>query len=341
MSILKLKFVQTFYDRLGKRRHYFRRPGYKRMPLPGLVASEEFMLAYQMALAGSETVQIGKSRNAPGTVAHLVAAYFESAHYKHEISEGTRRKWKPIAEGFREEHGEKRIALLQADHIRRMLARFERPHTKKNWLTFIRSLMRFGVSVGMMASDPTVGVKPPRRPKTDGHTCWSEDDIARFRQHHPIGSRARLAFELLLGTGQRRGDIIRMSRGHVRNGLLTIKQQKTGSVVAIPIGAELRVALDATPSGHLTFLVTEAGKPYGNAGFGAWFRRACDAAGLKGLSAHGLRHATGRRLAEAGCTEKQIAAILGHKSLDMVERYTKAADQTHLARAAMRKLAEA
>ena len=42
-----------------------------------------------------------------------------------------------------------------------------------------------------------------------------------------------------------------------------------------------------------------------------------------------------RRLAECGATTKEIAAVSGHKTLKEVERYTEAADQARLARAAM------
>jgi integrase len=90
------------------------------------------------------------------------------------------------------------------------------------------------------------------------------------------------------------------------------------------------------PEEHLTFVVTTTGKPYGPNHFSESFREWCDAAGLpKNCSAHGLRKAACRRLAEAGCSEKQIAAISGHASLDEVARYTKAADKARLARDAM------
>jgi integrase len=95
-------------------------------------------------------------------------------------------------------------------------------------------------------------------------------------------------------------------------------------------------AISAMPPSNLTFLTTSHGKPFTSPGFGNWFREACNAAGLpKGLSAHGLRKAAARRLAEAGCSANVIASITGHKSLKEVERYTKAADQARMARDAM------
>jgi integrase len=130
-----------------------------------------------------------------------------------------------------------------------------------------------------------------------------------------------------------------MGRQHIRNGVLSVRQNKTGAELKIPVHPELRAVLNATPSDDLTFLTTTAGKPFRPDVFSNWFRKMCDEAGLHGLSAHGLRKAGCRRLAEAGCSEKQIAAISGHASLNEIVRYTKAADQERLARDAMTKMA--
>src|SRR5262245_51575070 len=97
--------------------------------------------------------------------------------------------------------------------------------------------------------------------------------------------------------------------------------------------------LPTSPSDHLTFLTTAFGKPFTAAGFGNWFREQCDAAGLPHCSAHGLCKTAARRLAEAGCTEHEVAAITGHASLKEVQRYTRAADRTKLAVAAIKKVA--
>jgi integrase len=137
--------------------------------------------------------------------------------------------------------------------------------------------------------------------RSDGIRTWAEQDIRAFEATHPIGSRPRLALALLLYTGQRRSDVVRMGRQHVSEGSIEVRQKKTGSPLRIPLHAELRTIIDATPSKHLTFFVTKHGKPYTPGGFGNWFRECCDEAGLfKGWSAHGLRKAICRRLAEAG-----------------------------------------
>ncbi|MET0539920.1 MAG: tyrosine-type recombinase/integrase, partial [Xanthobacteraceae bacterium] len=123
---------------------------------------------------------------------------------------------------------------------------------------------------------------------------------------------------------------------HIRNGVLTVRQQKTGAGLAIPVHPELRRVLDATPMGHLTLLVTKSGKSYGANDFSEQFRAWCDDAGLPPECAfHGLRKAALTRLAEAGCTVHEIAAISGHKTLKEIARYTAAVDQARLAREAM------
>ena len=141
---------------------------------------------------------------------------------------------------------------------------------------------------------------------------------------------------MLLYTAQRRSDVVKMGRQHIRAGVVHVRQQKTGTMLAIPVHPSLQAVLDASPSEHLTFLTTAYGKPFTAAGFGNWFRDQCDAAGLPAhCAAHGLRKAACRRLAEAGCSANVIASISGHTTLREVERYTKAADQERMARQGM------
>ena len=191
----------------------------------------------------------------------------------------------------------------------------------------------------MIKEDPTVGIKPAKAAKTEGFHSWTEAEIAQYESHHAIGSRARLAMALLLYTAQRRSDIVRMGPQHVRNGTIVVRAQKTsrttGETLEIPIHPALAEVLAATPSAHLTFLTTEAGAPFAAAGFGNKFREYCDAANLGQCSAHGLRKAQCRRLAEARCSAPEIMAISGHKNLRTVQDYIRQAEQARLARAAM------
>jgi integrase len=333
MTRLRLDYVHEYLDRHGKLRRYFRRPGFKRIPLPGAPGSDEFMTAYQLALAGQPPrPEIGAGRTKPGTVNAAIVGYYSSEAFR-ALAPGTQKLQRSILERFRAEHGDKRVALLPREFVIRALGK-RRPSVARNWLKTLRALLRFAIAEGFRADDPTQGVKPPRI-KTDGIHTWTEDEIARYEARHPIGTKARLALALLLYTAQRRSDVVRMGRQHVRNGMIAVRQQKTGAMLQIPVHPNLQEALDGLPEKQLTFLVTEFGKPFSFAGFGNWFRDRCKEAGLpKKCSAHGLRKAACRRLAEAGCSAHQIRAISGHASLREVERYTKAADQAELARQA-------
>jgi integrase len=118
---------------------------------------------------------------------------------------------------------------------------------------------------------------------------------------------------------------------HVRGNKIAVRQEKIGTALLIPIVPALAQALAAVPRTNLTFLMTERGAAFTKVGFGNWFRDRCREAGLHQRSIHGLRKLAATRLADAGCSAHQIAAITGHKTLSEVTRYTRAADQVRLA----------
>jgi integrase len=327
------KFVHGFIDRHGKPRFYFRRAGHKKLPLPGLPWSPEFMAAYQEAIEGAPRVQIGANRSRTGTVAAAVAGYFGSASFAMGLADSTRRTRRRILERFREQHGDKGIATLGKVHVERMVnAKAGTPGEALNFLVAIRALMRHAITAGLRADDPTIGVRAPKY-RSAGFYTWTEEDIAAFEARHPKGTQARLALALLLYTAQRRADVVRMGRQHVREGLLSVTQANTATTLAIPLHPELRAVLEATPAENMSFLVTREGKPFHPDAFSHWFKRKCTEAGLPArAAAHGLRKAACRRLAELGCSANVIAAISGHSTLREVSRYTAAADQVRLAR---------
>jgi integrase len=273
-------------------------------------------------------------------VSAVVAEYLDSQQFFGSKSAGTQRMRRGILERFRAAYGDRPFALLPPEWIEALLDA-KPPHAARSWLVTLRSLCQFAVKRGWLRADPTRDIKQ-RAIKGDGFHTWTDDEIAQFEAHHPIGSKPRLALALLLYTAQRRGDVVRIGRQHIRETpdgpALYVKQRKTGVELLIPIHPELGAVLDATPSEHLTFLVTATGKPYGDNHFSESFREWCDAAGLpKRCSAHGLRKAACRRLAEAGCSANEIMSHSGHGTMKELIRYTKAADQARLARNALAK----
>jgi integrase len=335
MANIRLKFVKAYIDQRGKVRHYVRRAGRRLIPLPGLPGSDEFMEAYGRATAAMPRVEVASTRTGTDSIAAMIAGYLSSAAFAN-LAVASRREYRRILESLRRDFGNLRITTMQRKHVMRMLdTKAKHPAAARDFLRCLRLLMQYAIGIGVRQDDPTAGVRV-KMPKSDGFHTWTEDEIAAFASAYPVGSKPRLALVLMLNTALRCSDVVKIGRGQVRNGTVHLTAQKTKTSLAIPITAELAAAINAAaPSEHMVFLVNERGQAFTGRGFSQWFRRQCEHAGLKGLSAHGLRKAACRRLAEAGCSANEIAAISGHANLAEVARYTKAADQAKLARAAM------
>jgi integrase len=331
------KYVHGFIDRHGKPRFYVRRKGYAKVPLPGLPWSPEFMEARARALEGQPPVEAGRTRFKSGTMDALALSYLAAPAFT-TLAENSRLTYRRAIERFCRQHGSKQAGGLQRQHIVKLMgALTDRPQAANQLRKILRALMQHAVEIGLRTDDPTRDVKLIRV-KSDGFHSWTEGEINQFETRWPIGSRERLALALLLFTGQRRSDVNRMGPQHVEDGMLRVRQDKTGTELLIPVHSKLQEVIEATPSGHLNFILTQDGRPLRLGSFSNWFKKACIAAGLPHCSAHGLRKAAARRLAEAGCTPNEISAITGHRSLNEVARYTRAVDQKQLATVAMAKV---
>jgi integrase len=255
MSRLPLKFVHAFRDRHGKLRHYFRK-GAKRVALPGLVGSEEFMAAYAAALgADASSPQIGESRTLPGTVGALVVRYYQSAEWN-GLKHNTRKCRKGIIERFREQHGGKQVATLERHHIEQMMAQITLPHQRRRWLITIKLLLASAIPT-MRRDNPAVGIAGVKIPKTRGYHTWEDHEIAQYRAYWPRGTQERLVMEFALEAVSRRVEVLRLGPQHVRNGRIRIERVKGSREVDIPLTPELAAAIAAMPKVHLTFIVSQ------------------------------------------------------------------------------------
>lgn len=328
--------VSRYLDRHGKTRWRFRKRGVAETQTTLPYDSPGWWEWYFAAAAGSAAPrQVASDRTKAGSISALVVAYYQSADFT-GLASSTQATYRGILDRFRAEHGDKSVAKLEARHVRTIIdARSSTPSAANNLLRLLHLLMRFAVERDWRRDDPTYGVRKVRAP-TEGFHTWSEEEIAAFEAKHRPGTRAHLALMLLLHTAQRRSDVVTMGRQHLKDGAIIVRQQKTKSVLAIPISPTLQTAIDAAPAEHLTFLVTREGKPFTPPGFTNWFRECAKAAGLPShCSPHGLRKAAARRLAEAGCTAHQIMSMTGHRTLKEVSRYTSAANQEQLAKEAL------
>jgi len=151
--------------------------------------------------------------------------------------------------------------------------------------------------------------------------------------------KERVWLDVLLYTGLRRGDAVRLGRQHIKDGIAALKTEKSGFTVEanLPILPPLQETISADPTADLALICGERGEPLGKPAFGAAFSKAARAAGVD-KTAHGIRKTAAARAANAGATVAQLKAIFGRTSDAMPTLYTKSADRKHLAIEAMQKL---
>jgi len=228
---------------------------------------------------------------------------------------------------------------MEGKHVRQLRdEKADRPEAANARVKALRQLFAWAIDVGLANHNPARDV-PYIRTGSEGFHTWTVEEVRQFEARHPVGTKANLALKLLLLAGVRRSDAVRMGPQMEQNGWIRFIETKGRSRRTknreIPILPELRAAIDAAPSGHLTYLVTAFGKPFTANGFGNWFRKRCDEAGLFHCSAHGLRKAGATIAAENGATEHQLMAIYGWESPKQAALYTRKADRKRLAGAAM------
>jgi integrase len=322
--------------RHGKTLWYVRRERHgQRIRVKGEYGTAEFWQKYQDALAG---LSQRKQTTSVGTLAWLVERYRETSAWT-DLSLATRRQRENIFRPVLEKAGNQPASKITKAHIVEGRERRKAtPAQARHFIDTMRGLFRWAADAGHASSDPTAGVKYPRQPDTGGFVPWTEQDILAYEKRWPVGTHQRVWLDVLAYTGLRRGDVVQLGRQHVRDGVAYIKTEKTDTPVSLPILPVLAQTLAAGPCGDLTFIVGAGGKPLTKESFGNLFRKACNAAGLRGRSAHGLRKAAATRAAVSGATLAQLNAIFGWSGAKMALHYIETADRMRLAGDSMHKL---
>lgn len=334
-------FTSLYIDRHGKERCRFRRNGYGcSLPHP---SAKDYRAAYDMALAKSRGFVPLEPRAVPQSVGDLLPRFYDSVKFKRGGADWKRTR-KQTLEAFRAEFGNDLVRNFRPKDIDRILARkVEKQVVGKRVVggtsaagrlrEQLRLLFEFAVKQEWIASNPVEKSEEVEH-KPQGFYAWTEDDIAQFRACWELGTKPRLAMELVLWTGARRGDAHRAAPP--RNGRIGFTAAKTGKKQDVPVAPMLQQAIDAMPSvGITTLLMTEYGNPFSRAGFGNWFKAKCVNAGLPQCTLHGLRKALARRAADRGVQQQGLKA-LGQWSGDReVALYVAGANQRRLAESAL------
>ncbi len=327
-------FVSSFVDRTGKERFRFRR-GEVSIYLPA-IGSDEYKTAYKHALNGTG----GPARARQGSVNDLVARFYRTVPFR-RTSEGWQKTMRQSIEPFREEHGDIDVRHFRPKDIDVILAaRFEQKivngkkvggsSSAERLREMLMRLFDLAIRLEWIERNP-VTLSEPIQHKGDGFYAWNEADIAQYRARWPVGTQARLAMELMLWTGARRGNAHLMTPpidGRIR--AIAVKTKKE---IDVPVAPRLQDAIDAMPVGAMgeTLVTTTFGKPYSAAGFGNKMREWCNAAGLPQCTAHGLRKALTRRAADRKVGQQGLKA-LGQWSQDReVALYAESANRRQLA----------
>jgi len=287
----------------------------------------EFKAAYQAALDGKPAESASKL--GAGSLEWAIALYQKSSAWG-ALSPATQRQRANIFRKTIVTAGSKPLtAITRKAIVDGRERRASTPCAARNYLEAMRGLFRWALDADLIKVDPTADVKA-LRPATDGFPVWTEDDITKFQKRWPLGTRERVAFDVLLYTGLRRGDAAQLGRQHIKDGVVRMTTEKTGERVFILIEPELAATLAAGPCGDLTFICGEGGRPLTKESFGNWFREACRTAKIA-KSAHGLRKASATRDADNGFSESELEAKYGWRGGQMASKYTRAMNREKLA----------
>lgn len=359
MTRIKLPYVVRDTDRHGNVRFYFRKRGEVKLRLPGELGSTEFMAAYDACLKGkpiprTETGPQPPARPTSGTLDWLCNAYYQAPEYTGSAL-GTQQSKRyilkaicnePLAPGAKARVGDLPFAQMTSKAVRMLRDReAARPTTANNRLSVLKTLFKWAIEAEHFEGVNPVLAVPKIQHRSDGHHTWTIDELRQYEARHEIGTQARLALALLAYTGQRRSDVVVLGRQHItKEGRLRFVQRKNREknpvTIEIPMLPELISIIDASPTGDLTFLVNQWGKPWSERSFSGKFRVWCDEAQLPHCTAHGVRKAAACAAAEGGATEMEMMAIFGWRKADMARLYTQKARRAEMAARSMHLLGD-
>jgi integrase len=332
-------YVSTFVDGIGKQRYRFRR-GKVSVYLPP-PASKDYKKAYAKAKGEAGVIERAVERS----VNDLVAHFYRTVSFR-RVSEEWQKTMRQTIEPFREEYGNDMVEHFRPKDIDKILQdRFEQTVNDKGKRVggsasaerlreMLMRLFRLAKKLEWRTDNPAE-LSEPIRHKGKGFYTWTETDIATYRKRWPLGTKARLAMELMLWTGARRGNAHAMKPPE--DGRIRAVSVKTKKPIDVPVAPALQAAIDAMPEGAVgeTLIITEFGKPFSRAGFGNKMREWCDKANLPECTSHGLRKALATRAANAKVSQQSLKA-LGQWSNDKeVADYTNAANRIQLAEDAL------
>ncbi|WP_208441422.1 tyrosine-type recombinase/integrase [Bartonella raoultii] len=328
--------------RHGKIIWYVRINHGKRIRIRGTYGTQEFVDNYKTALAQLQGLILPKSKTGKlteGSFAWLLKQYLNSSNW-HNLSTTTKKQRKLILMKICDSIGNIPYQVIEKKHIiAGVERRKETPAMAREFLKTLSGLFKWAIEQGLLENNPTLGVKKPPLKNKEGFPAWTEEDVEKYYQRWSHGTHERVWIDVLLYTGLRRGDAVRIGWKDVKDNIIHLKTEKSKfqTDVFLPILPELAKTLEAGPIGEETFICSKHQKKLAKQRFGILFYDACTKAGIK-KSAHGLRKLAATRAANSGATVSQLKALFGWTDDQMASLYTKSADRKRLALEAIKKL---
>jgi integrase len=255
-----------------------------------------------------------------GALLALLFQFQDSAEFQFGISPRTRRDYIKQIKRIERTFGDFPIKALNDSRSRSVflewrdeLARTSLRQADYAYATLAR-LLSWAHGRGLIASNPCSKAGKLYH-GSRAAKIWKDDEVQRFLTTAP--SYLGLAMLLAINTGQRQGDLLRLSWSSYDGAMIKLRQRKTGAYIPIPVSEALKKALDAAPRRSPIILTNSEGNPWSESGFqGAWGKTTARA-GIRGLTFHDLRGTAVVTLARAGCNEVEIYSITGHKPSDV------------------------
>jgi integrase len=311
---------------------YFRRGKGKRIRLPDDLQSNDFQVAYDAALSGEAYNQVRAARVPSDTLLWLVERYMESGAWQQMAAATRKQKSLFFKDAIKKANNPAYLGITRRTMQKAMDSRASTPNAANNFLKAMRGLFKWAVKMEYMPSDPSADIES-YKVKTEGFKVWSEDDARQFCETWPVGTKARLAFELCLVSGLRRGDLHRIGPQHLRSGQISIRATKPPyHLITVAVPAFLLATIAQTKTGDMAFMTKDNGQPFkSKESFGGWFGARCRESGLeKGKAAHGIRKFAATVAANTGDTTHELMAHFGWSNPQQAEIYTRGADRQRL-----------
>lgn len=355
---VRLKWIYRDRDRHGNVRVYFWRDGGRKVRIREEIGSPEFLTVYRDLIKRSDAGELTRQdiqdplKPRPGTFGWLCKRYVAECPQYHALAPIGQRAQRgvldsmmdePVHPGAAETFRHFPLDRLSSKAIRTLRDRKKGlPGAANKRIKVLRALFKWATSdedgEALAPFNPCLTVEYVDQPTAGFHT-WTVAEVEQFRARHPVGSKARLAMEIMLFTGFRKSDLVEFGRQHIQDEWVRKPQvkgrRKRIVMLEFPVLPDLARAIAEGPAGNLTFVMTEQGQPFTANGFGNWFRDRCDEAGLPHCTSHGLRKAGATFAAENGATPHQLMSIYGWVTLKQAERYTKMVERRRLAGEAM------